>query len=290
MNCFHDIIYRMAFEITDQLMLDHELDPPCSDDVDREWVHLRHRLGYSAHDSGFLRWVKNTIHEELPWLEETMEHYDVYDEEFKVKGENVRDQDSKAIREKAEILLTDLVEKVRKWMLDTINVNSSQSENRDIEKTIITEEYVKQIVLTLIEKGQQAVFHEELKTMDAKDAQMMIDYYRYHALHTYISEESDYLDHMNVIMECNQKLQSLNPEYILDWFKEEDIREFITLYFGPADTEEQHNIDKKLKQINDLMPETLGYYVFPDRWEENGLADIIRNNYDLDAETIYASL
>ena len=69
--------------------------------------------------------------------------------------------------------------------------------------------------------------------------------------------------------------------YPTEWFTTDEIKEFINLYFGSAQTDEEKELDQLLIQINKLMPDTLDYYRFPEEWEENGLADLIRKNHNV---------
>ena len=65
--------------------------------------------------------------------------------------------------------------------------------------------------------------------------------------------------------------------YPMNWFNEEKIRDFIEKNIRPAETEYEKKINQSLKQIWSENEQTLKYYYsFPKRWEENGLAQMIR--------------
>ena len=83
----------------------------------------------------------------------------------------------------------------------------------------------------------------------------------------------------------NNRPEGASP-YPTDWFSDDEIRAFINENFGPAVTDQERKLDGLLKEINDLMPQTLNYYVFPKEWEENGLADLIRKNAGIEKESI----
>ena len=65
--------------------------------------------------------------------------------------------------------------------------------------------------------------------------------------------------------------KGVNP---VNWFSESEIREYIELNIRPAGYDPE--LDQELKEINTLQPLTLNYYTFPYEWEENGLADLVR--------------
>ena len=66
-----------------------------------------------------------------------------------------------------------------------------------------------------------------------------------------------------------------------EWFTKEEIEEYINTYMGPAKRKEEKKLDEILEKINQLCPRTLDYYRFPKEWEENGLADLVRKNYNI---------
>lgn len=68
---------------------------------------------------------------------------------------------------------------------------------------------------------------------------------------------------------------------VTEWFSKEEIEAYINANMPSAETEEEKEIDQMLLIINAKYPETLDYYVFPEEWEENGLADLIRSKYML---------
>ena len=68
---------------------------------------------------------------------------------------------------------------------------------------------------------------------------------------------------------------------VTEWFSKEDFEAYINANMPSAQTEEENEIDLMLSEINSKYPETLDYYNFPEEWEENGLADLIRRKYQL---------
>ena len=72
-----------------------------------------------------------------------------------------------------------------------------------------------------------------------------------------------------------------NEERPSMWFKKEDFIRFIEENFKPAKTEEEKAVDEKLREIIAIKPNALDYFQFPASWEQNGLADLVRNNSGL---------
>ncbi len=70
------------------------------------------------------------------------------------------------------------------------------------------------------------------------------------------------------------------------WFSKEEVIQFVNNNFGepplisePA-KQRMVEIDEAIKEIWELDPKTLAYfYSFPDEWEENGLAQMIRDKF-----------
>ena len=81
--------------------------------------------------------------------------------------------------------------------------------------------------------------------------------------------------------ENNVTYDDRSYHYLDTWFLDEEIISFINSNFQPAKTKEEKALDRVLKEINMLLPETLDYYKMPINWEENGIAGIIRKNYKL---------
>lgn len=66
-----------------------------------------------------------------------------------------------------------------------------------------------------------------------------------------------------------------------EWFSDVEIKEFIIENFGEAKNEYEKNVDASLKKIIELIPNAITYFAMPEKWEENGLADLVRNNVGL---------
>lgn len=69
--------------------------------------------------------------------------------------------------------------------------------------------------------------------------------------------------------------------YPTRWFTADEIRAFIEENLHPAASEEERKLDEILTKINAMDPRTLDYYKMPAVWEENGLAQIVRDLYGL---------
>ena len=87
----------------------------------------------------------------------------------------------------------------------------------------------------------------------------------------------------DVLYDCriSDKAKDKDSKYITEWFTEEEIRKFVNLNMGPASNDEEKKIDEMIAEINRKYPETLEYYEFPEEWEENGLASLIRHNCNI---------
>ena len=65
-------------------------------------------------------------------------------------------------------------------------------------------------------------------------------------------------------------------------FTYEEYEAFIKENILPAETEDEKNLSKELKELNKIYPETLEYYDFPEEWEARGLADYVRSVYGIE--------
>ncbi len=74
-----------------------------------------------------------------------------------------------------------------------------------------------------------------------------------------------------------------NNEKICDeWFTEEQISKYIEKNYRPAETDYEKHVDEIIAKINKLNPYTMEYYYgFPKSWEENGLAQKIRDVWNI---------
>lgn len=68
---------------------------------------------------------------------------------------------------------------------------------------------------------------------------------------------------------------------VTEWFSKDEIVTFINENMSAAQSDEEMKIDETIKKINEKYPETLEYYTFPEEWEENGIADLIRKNCNI---------
>lgn len=60
------------------------------------------------------------------------------------------------------------------------------------------------------------------------------------------------------------------------WFSKEEIEDFIRKNYHLPQTDEEREIQKKIDKVEKLRPILKEYYSFPREWEENGLADLVR--------------
>lgn len=60
------------------------------------------------------------------------------------------------------------------------------------------------------------------------------------------------------------------------WFSKEQIEEFIRNNYHAPQNDEEKFIQKQIEEIEKLRPAMKDYYSFPKEWEENGLADLVR--------------
>lgn len=65
-------------------------------------------------------------------------------------------------------------------------------------------------------------------------------------------------------------------------FSKEEIIKFVEDNILPAVTDEEKELEKLLKEIIIKYPDVLEYFKFPSIWEENGVADYIREKYYID--------
>lgn len=63
-----------------------------------------------------------------------------------------------------------------------------------------------------------------------------------------------------------------------------DRRRFIEENLKPAETEREKRLERTIHKIWENYPMTLNYYLFPDEWETNGLAGMIRERIGLPKE------
>ena len=74
-----------------------------------------------------------------------------------------------------------------------------------------------------------------------------------------------------------EKHANMNP---LEWFTNEEIEKFVDNNILPAQNDYEEKIEKELIEIMLMEPMTTeDYFVFPQEWENNGLADKIKSIY-----------
>ena len=104
---------------------------------------------------------------------------------------------------------------------------------------------------------------------------------KYEAYQKNLDKESNILE-VSIGSHLSLKAQDKESKLITEWFTEEEVRKFINLNMGPASNDEEKKIDEMIEEINRKYPETLEYYEFPEEWEENGLASLIRHNCNIE--------
>ena len=76
------------------------------------------------------------------------------------------------------------------------------------------------------------------------------------------------------------KLEEHGGENPLYWYSKDEIETFIKKNILGANSEYEEEIEQQLLRINEMVPNLVSaYFDFPTEWEENGLADLVRNLY-----------
>lgn len=66
----------------------------------------------------------------------------------------------------------------------------------------------------------------------------------------------------------------------LEWYSKEEIESFIRENIREVSSEYEENIERQLLKINEMEPALVAkYFEFPIEWEENGLAELVRELY-----------
>ena len=141
------------------------------------------------------------------------------------------------------------------------------------------------------EKGMQQIIQENLddeaylnldkKMFSPEDAKLAEEYDKYDD-GTFDELKYNQASIEHFIFEVAKEKES---PLITEWFSKKEIEDFINENMGPAKTDEEIEIDKILLEINKKFPETLDYYIFPEEWEENGIAALIRKNCNIPERT-----
>lgn len=69
-------------------------------------------------------------------------------------------------------------------------------------------------------------------------------------------------------------------DYPNEWFTPDEIKKYIEDNLMP-ETDKERELDNKLSEIYEAIPSSLDYYRFPESWEENGLAEFVRDIYKI---------
>lgn len=81
----------------------------------------------------------------------------------------------------------------------------------------------------------------------------------------------------SLLCEKNERLDHWHDE----WYTLEEQIEFIEKNFPAATTKEEKELDRKLREINKVCPETLEYYLMPNACEKNGIAELVWKRYKI---------
>lgn len=95
-------------------------------------------------------------------------------------------------------------------------------------------------------------------------------------------EKEDILSEKTFEKVTKKLLKERKGEQPIEWFSDEEIKEFVLNNYHKAQNGEQRELDLKLSKLNKAFPDTKSYFDFPVLWELNGLADMIRDIYDVD--------
>lgn len=245
-NCYHDILYRMALGITNEILWKHEL---CGDEeyfFSQEYNELKIDLGLKEETEAVLLSTLRKFENEFYWVEEYTD--DGYEDKDNESTENIE---------------TIMFSKLRKELDEMREHMEVLKERCNFEEN--ETEFSKEIYELANSVG---VYEEKMDKVK-----------RYIELGDYIDEEIYYECAIPEIYEKHRPDGA--SKYPTDWFTKEEIKQFINENMGPAVTEQEKEIDRILKKVNHYMPETLDYYRFPKEWEENGLADLVRKNCGL---------
>ena len=80
-----------------------------------------------------------------------------------------------------------------------------------------------------------------------------------------------------------EKLSSHSYTNPLNWFSKEEIELYIEENILEADSDYERDIERKLLEIKEKSSETIeGYFEFPEEWENNGLATLVRKIYKVE--------
>ncbi len=213
-SCYHDILYRMSLNVTNDVLWMHILSGDEYFDLEDEYDTLTEELSRSDNDPVIVDTI-SSFKSEFPWTEE---------EEDDSDDEKEPDESSEKT-EKGHIK--------PKWLSDE---EFAQKEKR----------------------------LEELED--------------------YMYDTYTYSYELNLELIYNRNRPKDASKYPTDWYTVDEIKDFINKNFGPAETEQEKELDRVLKKINELIPETLDYYTFPEEWEKNGLADLVRKNVGITKE------
>lgn len=246
-SIYHDIIYRMALEITDETEWLHAYnDEDYVRNLREDFEMMRSLLPKSGQDQ-IKEKVEGWLTEELKIPDASIGALGNEDasqrDNFAITASDMVDY-SRSLSEAYDVLLRYKEGKLSKEEIDELGYDQIEDLDGLMEKIIYW--------IDFCEYNLEINFEKRL------------DYAYSSAQEIYKAKASG--------------KQSLSPT---EWFTVDEIRDFINSYLGPAKTEEEKKLDQVLTQINELLPDTLEYYRFPKEWEQNGLADLVRKNHNV---------
>ncbi len=92
-------------------------------------------------------------------------------------------------------------------------------------------------------------------------------------------ERKNIVDNILLVEELRKNVPNIEeyPDNVLKWFTKDQIERFIRENYKKPEYYNELIIQEQLHEIEKLIPEAKEeYYQFPKSWEENGLADLVR--------------
>jgi hypothetical protein len=93
------------------------------------------------------------------------------------------------------------------------------------------------------------------------------------------AEKINIVDEKLLVEELRKNVPNIEeyPDNVLKWFTKDQIESFIRENYKKPQYYNELIIQEQLHEIEKLIPEAKEeYYQFPKSWEENGLADLVR--------------
>lgn len=158
-----------------------------------------------------------------------------------------------------EIIIISEIEKHKK-LDETLEYVMNNTYTITVED--ILDYYYDDVAGESIKKEDEKLLIEEAYSYEAEEKQR-------HEFKKLVKERYDYL---------KEKTGKSRPS---EFFSYEEIEVYVKSNLKKAKNDTEKNIDKVIAEINALRPQTLNYYMFPEEWEEKGLADYVRKFYGI---------